>query len=95
MLSTQKLKIELVLSFRSDCLNDCTALLVRPFDDGWYSGDKRCLIPFQLKNDSNSALVMFWALADQTEQTHPKFQCLMISQWLVNGTATDQYPQGC
>ena len=63
MLSTQKIKIELVLSFRSDCLNDCTALLVRPFDDGWYSGNDRCLIPFQLKNDSSSALVKFRALS--------------------------------
>ena len=71
MLSTQKLKIELVLSFRSDCLNDCTALLVRPFNDGWYSGDVRCLIPFQLKNDSNSALVMFWALSVMIMEGRP------------------------
>ena len=52
-------------------MNNCMALLVRPFDDGWYSGDERCLIPFQLKNDSNSALVKFWALSVMIMEGRP------------------------
>ena len=63
--------IELVLSFRSDCLNDCTALSASPLDDGWYGGDGRCLIPFRLKNDSNSALVKFRALSVTIREGRP------------------------